>query len=431
LKEELEHGLLANYKETEFTTSAALPDTYQNIRKQFVADGRAFYAKSMTELFKAAPAYLSGPNNAYLLSSVWSEYCPQFDFVSQNDNNWKISGFDYASQDFMYDGSLNYANWGKNIRLYKIRKSKNCALTDIDTNPRFIMDKLLENQYVNRTLSDESGNAYTYRIKSYGEPAKIEKYVDSTGRVWLKTFWFVDYNDSVIIAYILPLPDGPAMLTMTVPSAYLYDWQWDMEQMCSHLHAVYTGSFGNWLDFLKMTDYIPAFLKDGQFVFDNMTIPLPAILASSSILNEVIPLSDAPYLSLTPSYYDDNGTVKLGINRVDIYDSIRSRNQLNIAMRFKPDPRLNYSYQYAWSDIVNGKFPWDGKPAMSPQSDSGSVSAVLEGGAASSADSAAGSRCTLYLKLESSDAATLSAKMKIVQDTLQKLTGLAGTNSGN
>jgi len=104
------HLLLANNLDNIFEIKPKLPDTYTSVRKSICDAYNALYDKSMETLFKEAPEYLTGPNNAYLLSSSLSSISPEVSFVDPNDNNWKLSGLDEKSYPLDDDGRLFHAS---------------------------------------------------------------------------------------------------------------------------------------------------------------------------------------------------------------------------------------------------------------------------------------------------------------------------------
>ncbi len=83
------HLLLANNLTKVFETEVALPASYREIRRAITERYAPVYDQAMKELFKAAPTYLEGPANVYLLSAVADSSFPELAFVDKDDNQWK------------------------------------------------------------------------------------------------------------------------------------------------------------------------------------------------------------------------------------------------------------------------------------------------------------------------------------------------------
>jgi hypothetical protein len=136
----------------------------------------------MKALFDAAPEYLTGPNNRYLLNASVSSSFPQLESVDKNDNNWFLSNRAAANYTLPDDGQISRVSLTTGFSMYKITRPRPVPLKQLDTDPRYIMDLILQNIRSERTLPPTTDK---YRILSYGDPMEVTEYRDALGRTWI------------------------------------------------------------------------------------------------------------------------------------------------------------------------------------------------------------------------------------------------------
>ena len=375
IKPQFGHLILANKLNYVFETKPPLPDTYTGVRKSIRDAYEKEYDAAMNTLFKEAPEYLTGPNNVYLLNSTLSSSFPEISFVDPNDDNWKLSSFDKKDYPLNDDGRLSAASVA-GIGFYKIRRPRTVPLEKIDTDPKYIMDLILQNIRTERTLWDSD----KYRILSFGDPSSTGQYRDAIGRTWITAYWIVGFVDKVQIMYILPLPNGPVLLTTMQDSDYLFDYEWDLQKSCDHIFAAYDGTFSDWDDFIALKKYIPDFLSDLRFEwksseqgFSFNNGPL-SIGAGKQVFDWV----NDSQLFLAPSWYKQNGKVEFGVGKITLSRDPRRKEFAILYRNIKPDPKLGSNAMENWNDLVAEKYPFDGKPVISAKDNTGSVGAIVK-----------------------------------------------------
>jgi hypothetical protein len=369
------HLILSNKLNRTFESSVPLPENYLAVQDQLTGSYDQEYEAAMEQLFAEAPEYLTDSNSAYLLNSSLSSTFPQLDFVDPNDNNWKLSGFKTNSYNLPGDGQLLHASVS-GFNFYKLKKPNSAPLEKINSDPRYILDMVLQNIRTERTLW---GND-KYRILSLGDPASVSEYTDSLGRAWIHASWLIGFDDKVMIMFILPLPDGPALVVNTQASRLKKIYEWDMRKVCDHLYAAYSADFKGWNDFITAKTRRPGFL--GNFLFDwqqkTQTLSLRFGGVSITADKQVFDWTDASELFLAPSWYKQKDTVEFGIRKVIIDRDIRGNDYISLYRNIKPDPKLGSKTAEFWNDLVEAKYPFDDKPVISVKDNTGSVGAILD-----------------------------------------------------
>ena len=368
------HLILANKLFSIFETAPLLPDTYAGVRKSIREAYEVAYDSAMSALFDEAPEYLTGPNNTYLLSSSLSSSFPEISFVDPNDDNWKLSGLEKKNYPLDNDGRLMHASVS-GINFYKIKRPGHVSLEKINTDPKYIMDLILQTIRTERTLW---GND-KYRILSFGEPYATGSYKDAIGRTWITAYWALGFTDKVQIMYILPLPSGPAILSTIQDSSSLFIYKWDLQKSCDHVFAPYDGSFAEWNDFTDLNSYIPDFLSDlnfewkdseQSFSFNNGPISISADRQVFDWVND-------SQLFLAPSWYKQNNRLEFGVRKLTLNRDPRNKEFIVFYRNIKPDPKLGSNAMENWNDLIVEKYPFDGKPVISVKDNTGSAGAVI------------------------------------------------------
>jgi serine protease Do len=376
LKSRVGHLLLPSHRlNSTLEFQAKLPASYTEVRKSLCGEYNVFYNKSMEALFKEAPEYLTGPNNAYLLNSSLSSIFPEVSFVDNNDSNWKLSGLERKSYQLDDDGRLYHASVDE-IDFYKIKRPLSVPIEKICTDPKYIMDLILGNIRTDRALwgSDK------YRILSYGDPSSVGSFQDGLGRTWISALWTIGFEDEVIIMYILPLPNGPAIVSTKQDSSSLHVYEWDLHKTCDHLFAAYSGSLEEWTNFIALKRFIPDFLKDIRFNWRSgeQSFSFSSGPFSFNADKQVFDWNARSEMFLAPSWYKINGKLEFGIRRIILNGDQRGKEYVHYYRHIKPDPKLGTNAMENWNDLVAAKPPFDEKAVLVPKDNNGFVGAILK-----------------------------------------------------
>ena len=369
------HLILANKLNVTFEFQAQLPDNYAKIRELICEAYQKHYVNAMTTLFKEAPEYITGPNNAFLLNSSLSSIFPEVSFVDRNDDNWKLSGLDKKNFSLDDDGRLFFASVS-GFSFYKIKRPLSVSVEEICTNPKYIMDLILRNIRTERSLW---GND-KYRILSYGEPSSIGSFRDALGRTWISAYWTINFDDEVQIMYILPLPNGPAIVTTRQDSSSLRVYEWDLHKICDHLFAAYDGSFEEWGNYIALKQFIPDFLKDIRFDWKSteQSFSFSNGPMSMSADKQVFEWNARSELFLAHSWYKINGKTEFGVRKITLNRDQRGKEYAIFYRNIKPDPKLGTNAMENWNDLTAAKYPFDEKPVLSPKDNTGFIGTVMK-----------------------------------------------------
>jgi hypothetical protein len=245
------------------------------------------------------------------------------------------------------------------------------------------MDLILQNIRTERTLwgwEYYDSDSDKYRILSYGPPSSTGQFRDALGRNWITTYWNIDYNDKVLIMYILPLPNGPALITTLQDSDLQNEWEWDLQKICGHTFTFYNASFTDWIDFMNLKEYIPDFFKNLSFEWDSekQHFILECDQYSLDIDKQVFDWDDDSELFLAPTWFKLDDKPVFGLKTVILWSDARGKERFSLSRNVKPDSRLGTSAKEYWNDRATEKFPYNGTPVISVKDNTGSVGAIVK-----------------------------------------------------
>ena len=406
-----QHLLLSNRVDKVFEMDTPLPAHYKDLRHSIYEGFKGYYPHPMTELFNEAPKYLEGPNNRYLLYQAARSDFPEFAFVDKNDDQWKLSDLRTQVFNLPDDGSLIQAEISSFL-LVKIRRPKSVPVEKINTDPKTIMDTYLSGASMERTL----GNTGKYRILSFGDPVDVSEYRDSQGRKWIKTFWLLDFADAIMLAYILPMPNGPVILMTRQASSNRHVYEWDTEAACDRVFAGYRGNMDEWKDFLAMKEWLPSLFASFSFDWDekekSFSLNLPQLSLKAS--DFVFDWTSQSSVFLAPSYSLKNNTLEYGFRSFIVERDIKGSDYFMIYQHVKPDERLGTKITENWNDVVAEKYPFDGISRISARDNTGSI-----GGLPAQPNVPEDIRYSLYLNMENpGDEESLSLRYKSLEENI-------------
>ena len=377
------HLLLTNKLNNFFETQAPLPDTYTNVSRLLREAYIKHYFNSMSVLFEEAPEYLGETNSEYMLNTGNSlsgrSGGLQISYVDSDDDKWKLEKPFYSPDNLDDDGKLYhdrlfFSNFS-DVDLYKIIKPKSVSLEKICTDPKYIMDLILKNKRTDRTIWDNE-----YRILSYGEPASMGVFRDSLGRTWITANWKIGFDYTVLIMYILPMPDGPVVITTKQDSSSLDEYNWDLQKLCDHIFPVYGGNFNEWDNYFALDKYIPDFLRDMRFNWNSKEQAFSLNCGNISINadKQVFNWSNKSELYLYFSWYKQDKKIEFGVLKITLLETQRESERIILQRNIKPDPKLGTNFIEKWNDLSLEKFPYNETPIISKEENNGFIGSIIK-----------------------------------------------------
>jgi hypothetical protein len=83
-------------------------------------------------------------------------------------------------------------------------------------------------------------------------------------------------------------------------------------------------------------------------------------------------------LFLAPSYFKEHDAIQLGIHQFWLQRDVRGRDYVSFTKRIKPDSKLGAVRLENWNDLIQEEFPYNGKPVLVPNDDTGTVGTIIQ-----------------------------------------------------
>jgi len=237
-----------------------------------------------------------------------------------------------------------------------------------------MMDTYLAGSSLERTIGHNR-----YRILSFGDPREVGEYTDTLGRIWIKAYWLIDFADIIMLAYILPMPNGPVVIMTSQNSSDLHIYEWDLEASCNRVFAGYRGTIEEWRQFLAARKWVPPFLQSFSLNWnaDNNTLAFSLPELSFTSTETVFNWSSQSRLILLPGYYLNNNEIQFGFRTIIFDSDLRGNNYFVIRKHIRPDTRLGTRVTEFWNDVRAARHQFDGTSRLSGRDNTGSVGGLL------------------------------------------------------
>jgi hypothetical protein len=212
-----------------------------------------------------------------------------------------------------------------------------------------------------------------------GDPVEASEYRDSQGRIWLKTWWMLDFADTIMLAYILPMPNGPVIFMTRQSSANRHIYEWDMEAACDCIFIGYRGTMEEWGSFLSMKEWVPASLASLSFAFDDTENSVRLALPQFSLKagEPVFDWTSQSSLVIAAAYYLKDEKIEYGVRALILERDLKGNDYCLIQQHIKPDERLGAKTMEQWNDVKAAKYPFDSQSRLSDKDNTGSIGGLL------------------------------------------------------
>lgn len=300
--------------------------------------------------------------NAEFFYSAYNTDFPYIIYLNES-GTWSYGGTNTKSYDLEDNGSVDYCSLMGYV-LTKVNKPDSITLEELLANPRTYVDMILEGSGIYRTVAGEN-----VTIKSLGEATKVEQHVDTFGRTWTASYFDINFADSVLICYALPMPNGVFAVYDTCSRSTAYcETCHDIEFALDFVYTSYFGKLKNWKEFLALPESItgkqPEFLKNISLEYDRKHFKFSVGDISSNFAPTVIKADDDTRFIVINSFTNQGGKLKLENRAVSIYTDSKNPDYKAIFIKRinKPMDNAVKKTKNSWTQYLNEVSPFDSEP---------------------------------------------------------------------
>ncbi|MGO9021570.1 MAG: serine protease [Syntrophobacteraceae bacterium] len=353
-------------KAEELSAKVKLPLSYGELKKACSTSLRDFSSRLRTELLaeNKANTFPNGSGSDKLMYTSSAYPFPQV-ITRREGGNWGHGQpKDIKRIDLDGNGKIAYGIVGLTT-FAKLDKPDNISLKDIYSDSKAFMDLMLKAIEMTRPVGREK-----IRITSLGKADNEYTFTDAYGRKWLVRTWPIEYTDGECAAFILPLPDGCAVMMKVAQSgAVLDEWIADLKVLTGFFNVWYSATFKQWREYLELKDILPS-------VFANIDVKLPndSLSFKSPVLQakcdcNTLNITDNSVLTIWFNFFRNKGSVVWEPKTVWIGENKFAKTGFHIIKDVKPnsDDEKNTD---RWLRLTDGRQPFDGKVTIKDEATS-------------------------------------------------------------
>ena len=354
--------LLENTSKAKIATydfETALPKSYYELREELIDNYGDFTAGVLDTLMEENrdTFFPKGEGSLNMLHSTLSAYFPNLICEEEDGNWWSFYPSETSEAELDNDG---YLEWGdlNGITFVYLKKPNDISLKELNENSKLFMDLVLQGIFFYREVASEK-----IRITSLGDAYENYEYTDTFRRKWQVRTWLIEYSDTKLVMFSLPIPGGAVALltydqTDRIDNGYLLDFK----VLTDFIYLSYYGTFKQWDEFYQNESYLSDIFSTLEFSY----IPNKSASFSSKRLSfyfneDIFNISSESDLSLEFTYYKENNEVVWDIGGVIVGEHKNNYNYFSIYKNLEPEEGLNDSYHGDWEKLSKQEYPFNNK----------------------------------------------------------------------
>jgi serine protease Do len=305
----------------------------------------------------AGELFPKGNGSSRLLHSG-SNLNPFPTLLHRNSNGtWVVAGANESKGNLAHNGYVSKAAVGSQL-MFHLRKPDDVSSKQLYNDPKVFMDLLLQGAPLQRHIGSEQ-----VRITSIGKPTEERSFTDAYQRRWQVRVWPLAYDNSKLIAFLLPVPDGYAAMIRVVPARNEHEDTIDLYALTNFVYVSYSGTFAQWKEYLANTDLLPGTLSNIAIGFDyGNDFRYQSRRLGFAYTPKLQKIDQDSQLVLGMSYFEDQGKVTWDVSNVLVKSNIDNAERVGFNRHVAPSDDLDDSFRNSWNKVVQRSHPDDGVP---------------------------------------------------------------------
>ena len=334
-----------------------LPKTYEELNSEVNGIMAQFSDKLLKDLLaeNRDAIFPHGPGSTRLLYKSYEAVFPHL-IMKGKDGNWEAyypSGTRDA--DLGNNGRLMYGALASTVFMY-VRKPDDVPLEKFYGDSKQFMDLILKGGGRSRMVGPEN-----IKITSMGSAFEDYRFTDSYGRIWIVRTWLIEYNDTKVVTFFLPVPDGCIVMMRTDETGNIDQGHIpDLKVLSDFIYVSYYGTFKDWQEFVRMKNLLPSIFSTLDIsIKNNEVFRYQSKGLSLSYGPDILKISENSDLRLDFGYFQDQGKTVWDITNISIGQERYNQTGYTVSRKMKPPRELGDQYQSNWEDMVERKFPYN------------------------------------------------------------------------
>ena len=178
-------------------------------------------------------------------------------------------------------------------------------------------------------------------------------------RTWSVNVWNQEYNDTKVIVYALPVPEGFAgILRIASTDAIDSDERFDLDALLDFMHLSYYGTMKQWTEYFSDCTALPRQLASAKFSFsENQSVGISTARWSLLLDSNLMAISPDSDLSMRFAFFREGGQVVYDIGGM-VMSAGKGGGEVYSIFRTVKSPGSDDE----WKKIISSAHPFDGVP---------------------------------------------------------------------
>ncbi len=266
-----------------------------------------------------------------------------------------------------------------------LRRPDDLDAGTLAADPKLLMDTLLKGMQLRRAVGSDR-----VLVTSLGKPRLSTEHVDRWGRRWQTHHWSIEHDDTGLVAFVMPTPQGALVTYTTLPAAFDEVATFMQQFMTDFTGLSWTGNAPQWRGFLAvrplpaqaLTGIDVALEEGGSVVYRSPRLTL-AVPASALKLN-----ADSP-TTLLPGFFPEGGRVIWDVAGLSLRERSGEPQGLFVSRRIAPPPSVPEADRNDWAKVAAAASPWNAVPYSA--SSTKRIGGIVRGDSGASLNAGSGS----------------------------------------
>lgn len=333
-----------------------LPKAFEELHQELIKTMDQHSDKLLKELLdeNKANIFPSGKGATTLLHSVYSSVFPRL-IAKGQDGNWDafVPGKTNDAE-LGANGRLSYGGLWHSLVLY-LRKPDDVPLDRFYKDSKLFMDLMLKGMPATRNVGPEK-----IKITSLGKAEEEYVFTDSYKRRWTVRIWPIEYLDSKVVIFALPVPGGYAGFMRSASSGMISSHIADMKALSDFFYVTYYGTLNQWREYLAMKEQLPPVFATIKFSFDyGKSLRFESRRLSFAYDSGLMKITKSSELQLDFAYFNENAGTVWDVARIIAGEDENTGTAIVMTRNTKPAAEMDNKYKGRWDNISGRRHPFN------------------------------------------------------------------------
>jgi len=299
----------------------------------------------------AAHVFPHGPESDLLLNQLFVAAFPRA-VAQRADESWGVSEPKPQKAQLDQNGFIESQNI-KGFFYLRLRTPDNLPPPALYGDSKTFMDLLLKALLVRRPVGTDS-----VRVTSLGTADEESVYLDAYGRSWQARSWRLPYNDSILMTFGMPTPEGYIVLAKDCPTRAKVPVARTLQSLTAFTYVSLEGTLKQWREYLKQAA-VPALLHSLDIRFDyGKSFKFRSKRFTLDIPDSAQKVDPTSTLLLKTTYFQDGESAVWDVGGLYLSDSEHRGNWVDVLRRHRPLSSLPDTFTDRWHAIETGGHPY-------------------------------------------------------------------------